>query len=89
MPVPSELGTIRLVAQGDVLFVVANEQLPGERGPSYLHALDVSEKRILWRHHLARIGPYDKRGSWTTTSVQPAEGSLFYENEQLLVKLVP
>ena len=89
MPVPSELGTIRLVAQGDVLFVVANEQLPGERGPSYLHALDVSEKRILWRHHLARIGPYDKGGSWTTTSVQPAEGSLFYENEQLLVKLVP
>lgn len=50
MPAPSELGTVRLVAQGDVLFVVANEQ---------------------------------------TTSVQPADGSLFYENQQLLVKLVP
>jgi len=89
MPVPSELGTIRLVAQGDVLFVVANEQLPGERGPAYLYALDLNDPRVLWRHHVARIGPYDKRGSWTTTSVQPADGSLFYENEQLLVKLAP
>jgi len=89
MPAPSELSTMRLVAQGDVLYVIANEQQTGSRGPSYLHALDVGEKRILWRHHLARVGPYDKVGSWPTTAILPADGSLFYENEQLLVKLVP
>lgn len=89
MPVASELGTMRLFAQGDVLYVVANEQLPGARGPSYLYALDLAGRQILWRHHLARVGPYDKLGSWTTTSLQPADGALFYENAQLLVKLVP
>lgn len=89
MPAPSELSTMRLVAQGDVLYVIANEQQPDTRGPSYLYALDLTGQRILWRHHLARVGPYDKVGSWPTTAILPADGSVFYENEQLLVKLVP
>jgi len=89
MPVRSELSTMRLFAQGDVLYIVANEQLPEARGPAYLYALDLPERQILWRHHLARVGPYDKLGSWTTTSLQPADGALFYENQQLLVKLTP
>lgn len=89
MPVPSELRTMHLVAQGDVVYVIGNEQLTGSRGPAYLYALDVAEKRLLWRHHLARPGEYDKLGSWTTRAIQPADGSLFYENQQLLVKIAP
>lgn len=43
---------------------------------------------IAWKLGAAAL-LHDKRETWATTSVLPADGALVYENEQLLVKLAP
>jgi hypothetical protein len=91
LPVTAELGTIARTSAGGVLFIHANATQPagGSRGAAHLYALDIAAKKILWRHQVSRPDQYDKQGSWSTRYVLPVDNGLYYENQQLLVKLAP
>jgi len=88
LPVAADLGSVRLRAAADVLYLHARAQdgPPASRAAT-LYALDVAEKRVLWSHKVARAGQYDPGGTWPTQYVLPLDGGLIYENSQLLVRL--
>jgi outer membrane protein assembly factor BamB len=88
LPMTAELGTMRLAAAGGVLYLHANAPTAeGKRGAATIYAVDLTERRVLWTHHAARVDKYDPLGSWATQFMLPIDEGLVYENSQLLVRL--
>lgn len=53
-----------------------------------VHAIDLASKQVLWGHATGRPNQYDPTGRWATRFLLPVDNGLYYENEQLIVKLV-
>jgi outer membrane protein assembly factor BamB len=85
LPAPSDVGKIVLMAAGGVMFVQAVGQ---PANSSMVHAIDLASKQVLWSHATGRPNQYDPTGRWATRFLLPVDNGLYYENEQLIVKLV-
>lgn len=85
LPAPSDVGNIVLMAAGGVMFV---QNVGQPANSSMVHAIDLASKQVLWSHATGRPHQYDPTGRWPTRFLVPVDNGLYYENEQLIVKLV-
>lgn len=89
VPKSSDSNVSRVSIAGGVLYFMGNMELPPEKNKDngWIYALDIASKHILWKFHACRTDKYDPDGTWGTVFVLPADGALFFENNQRLVRL--
>lgn len=85
LPDPADLSKVRLAAAGGVMFLHSVGLPPADS--AMLFAIDLAGKQVLWRHAAGRPDQYDPKGKWPTRYFLPVDNGLYYENQQLIVKL--
>lgn len=85
LPNPADVSKIRLASAGGVMFLHSVGLPPADS--SMLYAIDLAGKQVLWSHASGRPDRYDPTGRWPTRYFVPVDNGLYYENQQLIVKL--